>query len=343
MRYLIYTVAFLFYAIGAHAASFDCSKASIWVEKAICSDAKLSELDDSLFKAYKNALASSSDAPALKSEQRAWLKEVRNKCTDAPCLNHVFDDRLKALAGTTTSIPVVSNTSESSVSPANTASDVQPCFVGVCLNDSAQDIVEKANWFDISALIKKHLHSATGTKPPEAKYMGDFVAKNVRGTLTKDHRLKISDYLASGVFDKNFLKLVAQVKPIFCKPLERGLMGTFKDANGHITTAYGNFDSNSMFRIYQISRQWDSGDAVETANFKKALCEKYSFTCKTSWYDETMNGSKDLHTYNDIQFTISYNFPTLKFDEVNNNPNKEVPANWTKQSGCEDTVRKPIL
>ncbi|GEM_PF-558424 len=98
MKHLIYAVAFLSFATGAHAASFDCAKASTLVEKAICSDAKLSELDDSLMKAYKKALASSPDASGLKSQQRAWLT-VRNKCVDASCLNHAYADRLNALTG----------------------------------------------------------------------------------------------------------------------------------------------------------------------------------------------------------------------------------------------------
>lgn len=105
MKRLIYAVAFLPFATGVHAASFDCGKASTLVEKAICSNANLSGLDDSLMQAYKKAIASSSDPSALKSEQRAWLIEVRNKCVDASCLNRAYTDRLNVLTGN-----LVSNT-----------------------------------------------------------------------------------------------------------------------------------------------------------------------------------------------------------------------------------------
>ncbi len=100
MKQLIYAAYFLciLFATGSHAASFDCTKASTLVEKTICSDAKLSELDSQLMQSYKKALASSPDASGVKSAQREWLSGVRNKCTDAACLNRVYTDRLKVLA-----------------------------------------------------------------------------------------------------------------------------------------------------------------------------------------------------------------------------------------------------
>lgn len=101
MKHSIFAIAiaFLSFAANTQAASFNCAKASTWVEKAICSDSELSALDDSLMKAYKNALASTQDASRLKSEQRAWLKEVRNLCDEVNCLNRTLADRLKILSG----------------------------------------------------------------------------------------------------------------------------------------------------------------------------------------------------------------------------------------------------
>jgi uncharacterized protein len=46
----------LLFASWAHAAGFDCTKASTLVEKAICSDSELSKLDDLLMISYKEAL-----------------------------------------------------------------------------------------------------------------------------------------------------------------------------------------------------------------------------------------------------------------------------------------------
>jgi uncharacterized protein len=77
-------------------ASFDCAKASTSIEKTICSDKQLSELDDSLAVAYKNA-ASSSDSATVKARQRAWISDERNKCQDSSCLKAVYSKRLAEL------------------------------------------------------------------------------------------------------------------------------------------------------------------------------------------------------------------------------------------------------
>ena len=98
MKILIFTTAFLLFAANANSASFDCARASTLVEQAICSDAKLSELDESMAHAYKKAIASSYNASALKSEQRTWLTGVRNKCSDVTCLTRTYLDRQKELS-----------------------------------------------------------------------------------------------------------------------------------------------------------------------------------------------------------------------------------------------------
>jgi uncharacterized protein YecT (DUF1311 family) len=100
MRHLIvaiYTAAFYLLSSNANAASFDCAKASTLIEKTICSDAKLSEFDSQLMQSYKKALASSPNASGLKTEQKAWLTGIRNKCTDTSCLTRVYSERISAL------------------------------------------------------------------------------------------------------------------------------------------------------------------------------------------------------------------------------------------------------
>jgi uncharacterized protein len=84
-------------AFEARAASFDCAKASTAVEKLICSDAKLSELDAHVAQAYRQALATPAAAQRVKPEQRRWLAE-RNKCTDVACLTAAYQKRLSDLA-----------------------------------------------------------------------------------------------------------------------------------------------------------------------------------------------------------------------------------------------------
>lgn len=87
-------VTFCFVTSGVHAASFDCNKATTLVEKAICSEAQLSELDERLTQFYKQGLANADDADVLKFEQKLWLKNVRNKCHGSACLKRAYIDRI---------------------------------------------------------------------------------------------------------------------------------------------------------------------------------------------------------------------------------------------------------
>jgi uncharacterized protein len=81
----------------ARAASFDCAKAKTPVEKMICSDAALSELDGRLASAYRRALGLASNPEPLKVEQRSWLTNERSKCADVACLKRSCQQRLTAL------------------------------------------------------------------------------------------------------------------------------------------------------------------------------------------------------------------------------------------------------
>ncbi len=65
------------------AASFDCKRAATIVEKEICGLPAFADLDGDIAATYKQALAalSPADADALRTDQRAWLKE-RDDCGD---------------------------------------------------------------------------------------------------------------------------------------------------------------------------------------------------------------------------------------------------------------------
>jgi uncharacterized protein len=83
---------------SAQGASFDCAKASSFVEKAICADKQLSGMDDQLARLYKAARAASFSAATLEAEQKFWLSS-RDQCTDAACLKKAYADRIAALSG----------------------------------------------------------------------------------------------------------------------------------------------------------------------------------------------------------------------------------------------------
>jgi uncharacterized protein len=84
----------------AQAATFDCNKASNFVEKVICSDSRLTSMDDQLGRLYKDALATASDYEALKTEQKDWLSS-RNQCKDSDCIMRAYSDRISALSAMT--------------------------------------------------------------------------------------------------------------------------------------------------------------------------------------------------------------------------------------------------
>lgn len=79
------------------AASFDCKKAATLVEKAICANPKLSQLDQALGKAYTQALSRTSDKAKLQAEQKDWLAKVRNPCRTEHCIQEVYQIRLAEL------------------------------------------------------------------------------------------------------------------------------------------------------------------------------------------------------------------------------------------------------
>jgi uncharacterized protein YecT (DUF1311 family) len=84
----------------AIAASFDCNKATTWVEKSVCSDAELSQLDEELAKAYHDALASLSPEgqKETKQYQRQWLKKISSyNMIDKDSLKDHYKDRIKQL------------------------------------------------------------------------------------------------------------------------------------------------------------------------------------------------------------------------------------------------------
>ncbi len=83
------------YAIGA---SFDCGKARSSMEKLICSDEKLSKLDEELDAAYKHALAISGSKSVIKQWQRDWLRSYDvTGCKDAQCLSGAFASRIELI------------------------------------------------------------------------------------------------------------------------------------------------------------------------------------------------------------------------------------------------------
>ena len=90
---IISTLSISLLSTYANSATFDCNKASTWVEKTICKSPELSKLDKAMAKKHKNDLAKASDYEDSKAykakvidDQRKWLKFQRNTCKDKACL-----------------------------------------------------------------------------------------------------------------------------------------------------------------------------------------------------------------------------------------------------------------
>lgn len=83
----------------SYAASFDCSKSTSDVEKMICSDHKLSRLDDYLSQNYKIAMGP--DMPEgskskIRKSQIDWF-DKRNACTDTQCIEKMYSKQIDYL------------------------------------------------------------------------------------------------------------------------------------------------------------------------------------------------------------------------------------------------------
>ncbi len=89
--FLLFLVGFIG---GAQAASFDCDKAVSDVEKMICADNTLSNLDIALAAEYRRTVFRSDDPSTIKTAQRSWLNTTRNVCQTVQCLEVAYKQRL---------------------------------------------------------------------------------------------------------------------------------------------------------------------------------------------------------------------------------------------------------
>jgi hypothetical protein len=80
-----------------HSASFDCAKAKTKIEKLICANPKLSQLDEKVSALYKKVLEQSPVPEDTKEQQREWVKDPRNLCKDAACLEEAYASRISDL------------------------------------------------------------------------------------------------------------------------------------------------------------------------------------------------------------------------------------------------------
>lgn len=82
----------------AGAQSFNCAKAQTRVEKMVCADRAVADLDEYLGRYYAAARTELRGAAAcLQSDQVQWLKTTRDACADGACLKSAYLNRLAEL------------------------------------------------------------------------------------------------------------------------------------------------------------------------------------------------------------------------------------------------------
>ena len=79
------------------APSFDCNKASTGPERLICSNKVLAEADVKMAQAYKSTFNGSADKSTLKQNQRNWMLQIRDACSNADCMIDAYNTRLTQL------------------------------------------------------------------------------------------------------------------------------------------------------------------------------------------------------------------------------------------------------
>jgi uncharacterized protein len=87
--------ALMMFMSTAYAVSFNCQKAKSFVEKAVCQDPTLSDLDDELGSLYQSAIDNSTKpaASALKKQQLKWLAQ-RDACQTNACVKKAYQKRI---------------------------------------------------------------------------------------------------------------------------------------------------------------------------------------------------------------------------------------------------------
>ncbi len=95
---LVLAAAFCGAAHIAAAQSFDCAKAQTRVEKMVCADRAIAELDEYLGRYYAASRAEIPGAAAcLQADQAQWLTSTRDACADGACLKSAYLNRLAEL------------------------------------------------------------------------------------------------------------------------------------------------------------------------------------------------------------------------------------------------------
>jgi uncharacterized protein len=78
-------------------AAISCSGSLSPAEAIICKDSWLQELDNKLNEAYSKAIKVTLNKQAFIRDQREWLHQIRDRCSDSNCINLAYLPRIEKL------------------------------------------------------------------------------------------------------------------------------------------------------------------------------------------------------------------------------------------------------
>jgi uncharacterized protein len=262
MRHWLTVLSVVVPVVQAQAASFNCAKAQTPIERLICSDPQVSELDDQLDKTYRTAEVTGSwQRSELAPNQREWLRSIRDTCADAECLTRVYRARIEELRGPRK--PASDSTAASNL----------PCLSKVCLGDKATDHVTTVAWIDLAKEARAAYQQGAGDGGTRA-YHEEWVVRGVKG-LTPEEQKTLVQYLVLGKMDRHLLTLLRERRPAFCRGAR--FQGLFRSESGYLTSVWAAITSSGTLRVTSLSRQFPASDSVQEAELKAALVAQYPF------------------------------------------------------------------
>lgn len=163
-KYISHCLLLFVFAMGhlllgnVHAASFDCKLAQSTSENIICNNAELSKLDEELATQYKTRLNTVPNPVELKSDQRRWLKQLREQCKDAQCYIKAYNARIASWMSLP---PIESAAKPMTATHSNQSSKPQykDLRFQFCKSNNAISCQETGHGYTVCEAYLKHLNS----------------------------------------------------------------------------------------------------------------------------------------------------------------------------------------
>lgn len=89
--------AIFFFSANTGAASFNCARVVSAIEKFICLDYRISDMDSDLARIYERERLTSTRNSSIQASQRTWVA-MRNRCTSFACVRDAYLDRISELS-----------------------------------------------------------------------------------------------------------------------------------------------------------------------------------------------------------------------------------------------------